>query len=143
MTEAQLPPRLAKARQALSAGSHRCVLCDASGKLHSSGEHGIRPPLRWLRENPTLLSGAAVADRVIGLAAAQLFVYGGVAALWAETVSSPALAFLREQGVFVAYRDLVPNILAKDGTALCPMERRALALQEPAKALECFSTIIQ
>ena len=123
-------------------GDHTCVIRTTDGALHVSDEHGILPPLRWLRENSDLLRGADAADRVIGKAAALLFAYGGVRSLWAARMSEAARDFLRTTDIQFDYDELVPAILNRDGTALCPMEQRALGIDEPEEAFALFDGVI-
>ncbi|MCL1951660.1 MAG: DUF1893 domain-containing protein [Oscillospiraceae bacterium] len=121
---------------------HTCVARTVGGELRFSDEHGILPPLRWLREDPGLLCGAEVADRVIGKAAALLFAYGGVRSLWAARMSEAARDFLQTTGIVFDYGELVPAVLNRDGTALCPMEQRAMGITEPAQAFAVFDGMI-
>jgi len=122
---------------------HTCVVRTTEGKLLTSDEHGIRPPLRWLREDPALLHDADVLDRVIGRAAALLFCYGGARSIRAGTMSQPAADFLEAAGVAYAYDTLVPAILNREGTGLCPMEQKALGLDDPARAFEIFNEMVK
>ena len=55
---------------------YTCAACRA-GESFVSEEHGIRPLMRWLNEG-TDLSGASAADRIVGKAAAFLYVLLGV-----------------------------------------------------------------
>jgi iron complex outermembrane receptor protein/vitamin B12 transporter len=126
----------------LELNGHTCVARTAAGEILTSDEHGILPPLRWLREDPALLRGADVADRVIGKAAALLFAHGGVHSLWAARMSEAARDFLRTAGIDFAYEKLVPAILNRDGTGLCPMEQRALGMEEPGEAFRVFDGVI-
>jgi hypothetical protein len=114
----------------------------AGGELLVSDAHGIRPPLQWLREDPSLLRGAEVSDKVVGKAAALLFCYGGVRSIWAETMSEAAAEFLGAAGVAYQYDILVPAILNREGTGLCPMEQKALAVDDPAQAFRIFDALI-
>jgi len=118
--------------------NHTCVVRTAAGELLVSDEHGIRPPLRWLREDPGILRGAYAADRVIGKAAALLFAHGGVRSLWAARMSEAARDFLQTTGIVFDYGELVPAILNRDGTGLCPMEQRAMGIDDPGEAFELF-----
>ncbi|MDR0531702.1 MAG: DUF1893 domain-containing protein [Oscillospiraceae bacterium] len=121
---------------------HTCVVRAPSGERLTSDEHGILPPLRWLRECPEVLRGADVADTIIGKAAAMLFAFGGVSSVWAETMSEPAAAFLEQEGIAFGCGALVSEIRNKAGTGLCPMEARALPLNHPAEAFRVFDGII-
>ena len=51
---------------------YTCAACRA-GESFASEEHGVRPLMRWLNEG-TDLSGASAADRIVGKAAAFLYV---------------------------------------------------------------------
>ena len=126
----------------LDLNGHTCVIRTSNGKLLTSDEHGIRPPLLWLRENPDILRGAEVADKVIGKAAALLFAYGGVRSVWAARMSEAARDCLRAARISFDYEELVPAILNRDSTGLCPMEQRAMGIDDPARAFALFDGII-
>ena len=121
---------------------HSCVVHTATGNTLTSDERGIRPPLLWLRENPAQLRGAAVADKIIGKAAALLFVYGGVHSIWAECMSDAAINFLRSTGIDFEYAARTEAILMRDGSDICPMERRAAEIHDPAAAFKLFNEVI-
>ena len=121
---------------------HTCAIRTIGGEILTSDAKGIRPPLQWLREDPAILRGAEVSDKVIGKAAALLFCHGGVRSIWAETMSEAAAEFLDTAGVAYAYDTLVPAILNREGTGLCPMEQKALGLDDPAAAFAVFDQII-
>jgi len=127
----------------LELNGHTCVIRTAGGEVLTSDEHGIRPPLRWLREDPDILRGAEVADRVIGKAAALLFAYGGVRSVWAARMSEAARDFLRAAGILFDYDELVPTILNRDGTGLCPMEQKAMGIDDPGEAFALFDELIR
>jgi len=127
----------------LELNNHTCVIRTAGGELLTSDEHGIHPPLYWLREDPDILRGAEVADKVIGKAAALLFAHGGVRSVWASRISEAARDFLRTAGIAFDYDKLVPIILNRDGTGLCPMEQRAMGLDDPAQAFALFDGLIR
>ena len=54
-------------------------------------ERGVKDLYRLLREEPQLLDGAFVADKVVGKGAAALMILGGVEELFADVVSRAAL----------------------------------------------------
>ena len=127
----------------LDLDGHTCVIRTAQGELLTSDEHGILPPLRWLREDRDILRGAEVADKVIGRAAALLFAHGGVRSVWAARMSEAARDFLQAAGIAFDYDELVPVILNRDGTGLCPMEQRAMGIDDPAQAFALFDGVIR
>lgn len=108
----------------------------------TSNKSGIRPVLDWLRADNTALRGGTAADKVVGKAAAMLFVYGGVTAVWAEIISEPAYAFLQQHGVAVTYGKLVAAIHNREGTGLCPMEQHALRMEAAGEAYRFFDALL-
>jgi len=126
----------------LDLNNHTCVIRTSNGQLLTSDEHGILPPLRWLREDSGILRGAQVADKVIGKAAALLFACGGVRSVWAARMSEAARDFLQTAGIIADYDELVPAILNRDGTGLCPMEQKVIGIDDPGEAFRMFDGMI-
>jgi len=121
---------------------HSCVVRTATREVFTSDERGIRPPLLWLRENPAVLKDAAVSDKIIGRAAALLFAHGGVCSIWAECMSDAAIDFLSGTAIIFEYATRVEAILMRDGSDICPMERRAADIDDPAAAFRVFDEVI-
>ena len=71
---------------------------------------------------PEFLRNAEMADKVVGKGAAALMVAGGVKALYAETLSLPALTLLANAGICTRYGKLAPFILNRTKTGWCPLE---------------------
>ena len=122
--------------------NHTCVARTSSGEVLSSSARGILPPLTWLRKDPALLHGAEVADKIVGKAAALLFAYGGVKYIWAECISEAAIAYLEGVGIAFEYAERVERIMNRDGTGICPMEQRALGIEEPEEAFRVYDWLI-
>lgn len=130
------------AKSTLENGAFTCVIVKEMDML-SSKENGIRPIIHWLRSTPETLRKSAAADKVIGKAAAMLFVYGEVKVIYAAVISKPALAFLRENNVEVSYGNLVEYIKNRDGTGMCPMETKALNLNTAEEAFNLFNELVK
>ena len=81
---------------------------------------------RLYTEEPMTLHGAVVADKVVGKGAAALMAVMGVAEVYAHVISQPAYDLLCSSGAVVTYGTLVPNIINRTGTGLCPLETRCL-----------------
>lgn len=102
-----------------------CVIYkDKDLSLHY--QRGIRDLFAVLNSNPEKLSGALIADKVVGKGAAALMLLGKVMAVYADVISSPALNLLDAGGCEVFYDTLVPNIINRDGTGVCPVESLCL-----------------
>lgn len=99
---------------------------------------GIAPVLSLIKNTPETLKGASVADKVIGKAAAMLMVYGGVSEIYADVVSEHALPVLERSGITLQYDKVVPYIINRAGTGMCPMEKKVLLIDDPE---ECFKVL--
>ena len=130
--------RMELAKEALENSGAACAAVTREGKVLYSSENGIRPVLSWLAQDPAMLRGACAADRVAGKAAALLMIYAGVTELYAGVMSEPAEQCLKSHGVAFASGRRVPRILNRDGTDLCPMEKRCASVDSPAEAYEIF-----
>lgn len=86
----------------LHEGGYSLVL-QKDGKIHTFSERGVADLYRLRSENPELLQGAFLADKVVGKGAAALMIQGGVAELHADVISEPALSLLAESPVRVSY----------------------------------------
>ena len=124
---------LQQAKNELAAGGYTCVL--VKGKtVHTSRERGVKPLLIWLGDG-TDLEGFAAADKVVGKATAFLYVLLRVRAVYAPVMSEPAIAVLREHGIWIEYDMAVPAIFNRARTDFCPMERAVRDINQPAEAL--------
>ena len=116
----------------LRSGEYSCVFCDRDRVL-TDRRRGIAPILERI-EGGESLCGMAVADKIIGKAAAMLLLCGGAQSVYGEVMSEPAKALLEEAGVEVAYGTLVKAIRNRTDTDICPMEKAVAALETPAEA---------
>lgn len=101
----------------------------ANGEICTFNGRGISDLYRLLQEDPGFLHGALVADKVIGKAAAGLMIRGGVIEAYADTISTPAIALLRENGVKVTFTEEVHHIINRTKDGWCPMEKACYELQ--------------
>ena len=108
-----------------------------------SEDRGLKPLLCELQKDKDFFRGAAVADKVIGKAAALLMVYGGVAVVHTEIISSPAAAvFVRASLPFQAEKT-VERIENRTGTGLCPMESLCMDIDDPKRAFTILSQAVK
>ena len=108
---------------------YTCTACRA-GESFASEEHGVRPLMRWLNEG-TDLSGASAADRIVGKAAAFLYVLLGVRTVYAPLMSVPARETLCAHGI---EDTVVPAIRNRTDTGFCPMESAVWDISDPHEA---------
>ena len=122
-----------RAKEMLKNGGYTCVAVK-NGSTWFSTERGIHPLLDWLESPETPLNGAAVADKVIGKAAALLMVQGGVKKVYAAVISDPAVRVFADHGVALKADKRVPRIVNRRGDGLCPMESRIMDIDSPEEA---------
>lgn len=64
----------------------------------------------------------------IGKGAAALMVLGGFKTVYADIISTPALALLCEAGIETTFAQEVPHIINRDKTGWCPLETACMEL---------------
>jgi len=111
--------------------------------IYESDKRGIAPIMQLFSENPTFLSNASVADKIVGKAAAMLFIRGGIKELCALTISEPALECLQARGISVIYDKKVKNIINRSGTDICPMEKAVMNISDPEQAYTTLAGVIK
>ena len=122
-----------QARYILTAGGYTCVLRKHE-TIHTATERGVKPLVRWLTEGVDL-RGFSAADKVVGRATAYLYVLLGVREVWAAVMSEAAAEVLQRHGIAASQDQLVPNIINRSGTGICPFEEAVLGIQTPEEAL--------
>ena len=95
-------------------------------------------PLLSLLESGKDCTGLFAVDKVVGKAAAFLYILLGIRRVFALTVSESALALLQGYGIAVGYEVCVPRIKNREGTGFCPMESAVLAEKDPSSALRAI-----
>jgi hypothetical protein len=108
-------------------GKYSLALIRDGEIIFSSEKSGIRPLVECAERFMGKLAGCELHDKVIGLAAARIIAYSGIASnIIAGTASKHAVELLEQEGISTRAGDIVEGILNKDRTAPCPMEKRAL-----------------
>ena len=115
----------------LSAGN-TCVL--QRGEMQeSSTKRGVAPLLAWLDSGKNYHDFSA-ADKVVGKAAAYLYVLLGVKELYANVVSEAAEEVLSKHEIPLFYAEKVPAIRNRTNTGFCPMEQAVWHIDDPLLA---------
>ena len=107
------------------------------GEILTDDKRGIAPMLGFMSEKRNLC-GYSVADKIVGKAAASLFVLAGIKEAYAEIVSKCAKDYLQEHSVRFSYGLLVDKIINRRGTGICPMEEAVSNISAPEKCLEAI-----
>ncbi|WP_314724554.1 DUF1893 domain-containing protein [Enterocloster bolteae] len=124
---------LIKAIDTLNNGQYTCVLCK-DNEIHTSTERGVKPLLAWL-DAEIDLKGFSAADKVVGKAAAFLYVLLGVKEVYAPIMSESAIYTLARNGIQPHCDKSVKHIINRAGTGFCPLEEAVGELTDPKEAL--------
>lgn len=125
---------LTKCREILKSGNFTLVLSDGKTLLTDTNR-GVKPLFDLLDKN-TDLSGFSAADKVVGKAAAFLYVLLNIKEVYADVISTHALVVFEQHKIPVEYNTLTDKIKNRTGTGFCPMETAVLDENEPEKALK-------
>ena len=112
----------------LLTGSATCVLVK-NESVYISGKSGIAPMLDYLGAGVPL-KGFSAADRIVGKAAAMLFVRAGVTEVYGEVMSRGGADYLKEHGVARSWGTLTDVIINRTGTGMCPMEQTVRSIDD-------------
>lgn len=118
-------------------GGYSCVI-ESGGKIRTFTQRGVADLYDIYCSERSLLSGASIADKVVGKAAAAIMVLGGVSRLHADVISEPAAALLQNAGVELEAVNIVPHIINRTKTGWCPLESASCNLD---KAEDIFPVI--
>ncbi|MBQ8446346.1 MAG: DUF1893 domain-containing protein [Clostridia bacterium] len=113
-------------------GGDTCAIV-GDGVVLSSQERGIKPLLAWLTAGENC-AGAVAADKVVGKAAAYLYVLLGVAEVHAKVLSETAEKVFLRFGVAYTFEEKVVAIRNRTDTGFCPMEQAVLDVDDPKRA---------
>lgn len=120
------------AKAVLASGEYTIVLCRNSD-IVTSKKSGIAPMLDFI-ERGIELDGYSAADKIVGKAAALLFVLVGIKAVYAEVLSESGAETLRSHAVPFSCGTLCSEIKNREGTGICPMEQTVADIQSPNEA---------
>ena len=80
------------------------------------------------------LRGCSAADRIVGKAAALMYVLLGAREVYADVLAEKALEILRRNGIDAYYGELAPVIINRRGDGPCPMEIAVADTDAPEEA---------
>ena len=119
-----------------------CVIYN-NGHTHLFYKRGVQDLHQLLRTSPDTLRGAMIADKVVGKGAAVLMTAGGVRWVYADVISQSALEFLLTHNIEAEYGRVVPNIINRAGTDICPVERLCMQCEGIEDALTLIDEFIE
>ncbi len=125
-----------KAKGILETENKTCVLCRGE-KIYASEKAGIAPMVDFISGGVNV-RGFSAADKIVGRAAALLFVLAEVSEVYAEVMSAGGAEVLGHHGIPCAWGELTDAIVNRAGTGPCPMEDAVRNLSDPGAALEAI-----
>ena len=94
---------------------------------------GISGFLQVIQKKKSLV-GASAADKIVGVAAALLCVFSGVASIYALTISEGGIKVLEDNKINCVFEKKVRNIMNRNKNDVCPFEKIAKTSQSPDDA---------
>ncbi len=125
----------------LKQGNHSLVIETTDGVM-TFDTRGVSTLYDLLTNQPQLLDGSRVADKVVGKGAAALMLLGKVREVHALTISQPALDLFQRYGMRVTYEKVVDNIINRAGNDICPVEKLCMNCETPQQALPLISSFL-
>ena len=132
---------LDKAYELLRKEKATCVIVYGKN-VYVSRERGVKPLLKLVEEKRDVV-GASAADKVVGKAAAMLYVTLGVKELHACVISELALELLKSRDVTVRYDKIVFMIRNRTNTGFCPMEQSVKDINDSKEGLSAIKAKLQ
>ncbi len=122
-----------KAKKLLSENRYTFVAVK-NGEVRPSQKRGVAPVIDIIDSEPGFLSGACIADKVIGKAAAMLLTAGGVKEIHTPLASMKAIEYIRGKQTKLSYESTAEYIINRDGTDMCPMEKTVFNISDEKEA---------
>lgn len=123
---------LERAKTILNQGGYSCVMCSDSDTLYAE-KRGVAPLLEWL-DSGMDLSAFSAADKVVGKAAAMLYILMNVKQVYAQVISDGAVEAFKKYKVIYFCDTSVNKIRNRDNTGFCPMEEAVRNISNPIEA---------
>lgn len=111
-----------------------CVLCH-NDIIYKSNEKGILPMYKFISLGYDL-KNFSVADKIVGKAAAMLFILAGIKEVYTTVISYAAYEVLKNNGIGVYYKIKTDMIINRAGNDMCPMEKTVISIDDPKEAYE-------
>lgn len=127
---------LEQAKDLLRKQNYALVIVKDGQVLHETNASGIRGFLIALDKIGKSIEGSALADKIVGEAAAQLCAYSDVREVYAVVLSQCGKDVLEKNNIHYEFENLVPHILNMKQTDLCPFERFVAGSKSPEEAYE-------
>ncbi len=106
---------------------YTCVLL-CEGKQYVSFKRGVKPLIEWYNQG---ISGGRAADKVVGRAAALLYVLLKVEYVFTPVISKGAKEIFELFGINFDYLQETEYIINRKKDGICPMEQATIKIDDP------------
>lgn len=113
---------LEQLKDILCQGNHTLAIFDQDEHVNTYNNRGVKDLYTLLTNEPQILKGALVADKVVGKGAAALMIVGGIAELHTHIISEPAIKLFELSGIRYSYDVKVDHIENRNKDGWCPVE---------------------
>lgn len=114
-----------------------CRIYMGDDVVFESSKSGIASLVEAIDNIPNL-KGCVAFDKIVGKAAALLYVYMGATAVYAGVMSSGGMNVLKSHGIKCYSDVLTDKIINRAGDDICPMEKAVSEIDKPKEALNAI-----
>ena len=122
--------------------SYSCVMSNNNSIVCALSGIGVKPLISTYTNYPNMMSGAVIADKVIGKAAAMIAVAGGAAYVYGEVMSESGFEYLTKHNISASYGTLVPGILNRTKDGSCPIEASVIDISDSDEGIKAIRATI-
>ena len=122
-----------RAKEILFSENLTCVILK-DDKIYKSTKRGVAPVMELINDNIDI-EGAIVADKIIGKAAALLFMLCKVKEIYSPIMSEPAIEALKSSDIEFNFKKSVPYIINRTNDGQSHMEKSVSDTNNPQEAL--------
>ena len=134
---------LEQAKKLLLEDSLAFIVINNGQIIGTSVGKGVVDLLALVESQAAKLTGASLADKLVGKAVAAMVCHVGIKAVYTPVISRAALEMLRQHNIRPEYDELVPMILSRDGVMRGPLEQLLLEINDPAQAVAVVSDFLK
>ena len=110
--------------------------------LYQSMASGMRGLIQAIEKYDGDLAVTAVADKIVGRAAAMLCVYSKVKSVFGITMTESAIKLLTKNLVAHRFERRVRRLMNSLGTDICPFERAIRDIDDPIEAFKTLRLLV-
>jgi hypothetical protein len=128
-------PQLLRQASRIRSGTVTCIVMKDDKVVYEADGRGVAPLMELYDTDRQKFKGAAVADKIIGKAAAMIICSAQAAAVYGEIMSRAAVQYLTERGIDHRYGRCVDIISNRTGHGICPIEKCVLEIDDPHEGI--------